>query len=105
MTTSNEQDQPTSNESSHCTLISWSCFVSNTSKETHDGMTLATMKEELRTWLLLDNQSTGHSKEREAIPNSLFVLTHKHGKFIIDNGDDDLLTGVNESSEDKNKSR
>ncbi len=50
--TENETDQAAT---SHVTITSWNCFASRNIKQ---GTALTTFKDKLRTWLLLDNQST-----------------------------------------------
>ena len=46
---------PTRSGTNHVTITSWSCFTSRNIKE---GVVMMTFKQKLRTWLLLDNQST-----------------------------------------------
>ena len=57
-TESQQQTQSNNQQShgtSHVTITSWNCF---TSRVMMRGVAATTFKQRLRTWLLLDNQST-----------------------------------------------
>ena len=53
-------NQPASNSekngTSHVNIASWNCFTSTMNVK--NGVALTNFKQTLRTWLLLDNQST-----------------------------------------------